>query len=633
MSGLINKISKTRFIKGINCPRFFPLFEIYKNKEQATVSFKDDLSDLMTEENSLKISDYLSDMYEEQNPDDDLEEVDDDELPKVLIDKINKPDPKLEVMMPYFKQMEALSASYAEYMFKTKVIFDFETYKQKRFEAKIQDYDFYSFLDAYQETDNLARVIETKATTSKKFVNVTYTSEDKEKLNFFVESPDGILMTREALKLDVDEKYFKKKADILKRMHAVGSYIYDLTYQRYVIEKSNTLDKQVKYLLAVLNHEYVFDGVYKNGKPDYLKDMDKDKYLIKFIDVTDLTKDFLASFEADVDIVIDRLDHMTYDASNPGPLCPRNGKHKCMFHDICYKNIPKYNSIFTYIGSHNGFKDEHKITHTRQEMIDMGMINMLDVPYSWLNRTSNVLQYDVVHDNKVYMDKERIKLIIDQFKYPLYHLDFETFASPLPRFKGEVPYVQSVFQFNLHIEHKPGVSDEDKDSYVYLATDALDHREQLTKYLCELIKDDGLVIAWNDKFEKGRMKELASYFPQYSDKLNEIINKTFDLWYVFNGFRHVLYDRWNIPEKKGFNYYHKDLNGSFSIKKVLPIFVPKLSYDNLEVKNGNEALVVYANFPTMNKKDFEVQKNALIAYCKQDTWAMVLLLDALRKSI
>lgn len=626
MKHTLNKISKTRFIRGINCPRFFPLFEIYKRgSNDATVAFKDDLSDLLTEENEFKKQDLYDQMIAE-TVDEETDEV-------VIEDFINVDNPKLEVMMPYFTEMENISAKYVEHKFKAPVVASMDTHEQKRFEAQVGDYSFYSFLDIYQETDDVIRVIEAKATTSSKFLKLTVT-ENKEKYNFFEESPDGILMTREALGLPVGENYFKKKEAILKRMHAVGSYIYDITYQRYVIEKyfkdSKAPKKDIKYYLAILNHEYFFDGTYIGDKPDYYKDLDKDQFLIRLVDVTDLTQAFLDSFEADVEEVIHRLDHMTMVEY---PLCPRKGKHKCMFHDICYKDVPKKNSVFTYIGSNHGFEDETGEKHKPEDLLKMGMKYALDIPYHWIKRPNNQLQYEVLDTGKPYMDKVRIKAILDKLTYPLYHLDFETFGSPLPRFKGEKPYDQSVFQFNLHIEHAPGVSDKDKDSYVYLATDHTDQRYALTKYLCELIGETGTVVAWNDSFERARMKELARLFPEFSEKLNDIINRTFDLWYVFKGSHHKLYDGWGIEKKDGFNYYHEDLQGSFSIKKVLPIFVPDLSYANLDVKNGDEAVIVYGNFPKMNKAEFELKKQGLIDYCKQDTWAMVELLKALRKNI
>ena len=71
---------------------------------------------------------------------------------------------------------------------------------------------------------------------------------------------------------------------------------------------------------------------------------------------------------------------------------------------------------------------------------------------------------------------------------------------------------------------------------------------------------------------------------------------------------------------------------SGSEKKTLPVF-SDLSYDNLVVKNGTEAIVEYANYDKMSKEEFALKYEALRIYCKQDTWAMVLILDALRNLV
>ena len=65
-------------------------------------------------------------------------------------------------------------------------------------------------------------------------------------------------------------------------------------------------------------------------------------------------------------------------------------------------------------------------------------------------------------------------------------------------------------------------------------------------------------------------------------------------------------------------------------KKVLPVF-SHLKYDGMPIANGTEALVAYANFPYMNKEEFDIIYQDLLQYCKQDTWAMVEILEALRK--
>ena len=78
-----------------------------------------------------------------------------------------------------------------------------------------------------------------------------------------------------------------------------------------------------------------------------------------------------------------------------------------------------------------------------------------------------------------------------------------------------------------------------------------------------------------------------------------------------------------------FNYYHEDMQGSFSIKKILPLF-SNLTYKGMDISNGVEALVTYAKFKTMNKQEYEYKYQKLVEYCCQDTWAMYEILKGLR---
>ena len=53
----------------------------------------------------------------------------------------------------------------------------------------------------------------------------------------------------------------------------------------------------------------------------------------------------------------------------------------------------------------------------------------------------------------------------------------------------------------------------------------------------------------------------------------------------------------------------------------------------MEVKNGTEALVTYSLYDDMTPDELERAKKNLRVYCKQDTWAMVVILDALRNLV
>ncbi|MDR4968604.1 MAG: DUF2779 domain-containing protein, partial [Acholeplasmataceae bacterium] len=290
------------------------------------------------------------------------------------------------------------------------------------------------------------------------------------------------------------------------------------------------------------------------------------------------------------------------------------------------------NSIFSYIGGHHGFKDSDNNKYERFDLINERKVKATDIPYEWLNRKNNVIQRDVIESNQPYVHPQKIRAGIELLRYPIYHLDFETFPCPLPRFKGEKPYSQSLFQYSIHIEHEPGICDKDSDNYSYVATEHIDLRKDLVENMLKVIKQDGgSIMVYNKSFEQTRLKEMAEIYPEYKSRLFDMIDRLFDLMHLLKGNKKVYASLgFEGEDLETVNYYHNDLNGSYSIKKVLPVF-SDLTYQGMGIANGTDALVTYARFPMMDKKTFETSYQDLLEYCKQDTWAMVKILEELRK--
>lgn len=606
-------ISKTRFINYIRCDRFVALEEIHRDKDKAIVSFSnsDDLEELMNEENNDKVSSILDQMIAEDGED-------------LLV----KSDPQMETMLKYYNEIEMISGRIIEKKFKGQTIYSLDTFKQKRFEFELDGFSFYCFLDGYQEDQDAIRVFEVKATTSKKFLDMIFKLDD-EKLSVFEYSSESILMLREDLGLPVNDHYHKRLKKLEDRLSKEGRYIYDISYQRYVLERDLKTDKKVKYYLAVLNSNYIHEGlVDEKNHPIYTDD------LITFIDVTVLTEKMMPIIEQDQELVMKRLNEMN---ANPVPLgrhCQRKDSRECIFYPICYQHIPTKNSIFTYMDGHYGFKDEFGEKHERFDLINEGFVKAFDVPKTWLNREKNQIQREVMESGVPYVDRKKIKAAIESLSYPIYHLDFETFPCPLPRFKGETPYTQSLFQYSIHIEHKPGICDKDKDNFGFIAKTHDDLRRELIETMLDVIKDDGgSIMVYNQSFEQTRLKEMAQLFPEHENRLLNMVDRLVDLMDFVKGnkkfFSSLGFDK---DESEGLVYYHNDLNGSYSIKKVLPVF-SQLNYENLPIANGTEALVAYANFPYMDQNEFAIVYQDLLEYCKQDTWAMVEILEALRNEI
>lgn len=599
------KISKTGFINLIRCDRFAALEQIYYEEEKSLVTFSDNMDDLMTMENINKRNQLLADMEKEDSDEDN--------------------DADYNVLEPYYNEVEYLTSRAVKHYFEGELTYSANTFNQASYNTNIDGYEFYCFLDGLLTTENGIKVFETKATTSRKFINLKANKE-----SIFERDVDNILRLKKELGHDVDDKYLNQEAKLFDRYSDVGSYVYDLAFQRFVIENSKDFNKENdnRYYLAVLNYEYVFDGKYdENGKPIYPID------IIDFIDFTEITERYLKIILKDFQKVIRRLNTMN---ANPVPLgihCQLKKNRECKFTNICYKHLPENVSILAYAYKHHGFL-EGDYRHDYFDLLNEGYINMLDIPKEWLTRPINIIQYEVVENKEPFYDKGKIKAGINEIKYPLYHLDFESFPCPLPRFKGEKCYSQSLFQFSIHIEREPGVCDKEKDHYSFLAKDHVDRREELVKEMLDVIKPDGgSVLVYNIAFEKSRIRELGELFPQYEERLSDIANRLFDLAHIVKT-NTKFYKELGYPEEhaKNINFYHEKLGGSYSIKKVLPLFTD-LSYADLEISNGEQAFTAYVTFPTLDEKDFKKSYNALVEYCKQDTWAMFEILRGLKEKV
>lgn len=605
-------ITKTKFINYLRCPRYSALDDINENELESDVS----LSQYREEEQEEKLKELYGMMYDDSGND-------------ILTVK----DEQLEVMLPYYNEIEVLAGNVASKYFPGTFKFAYNTKDQESFDCKINGIRYLCYVDIYNEVDDYFNIIEVKATTSKKFLDMGYT-ENKEFQPLF-ENINGIYHVSSNL----SEKGLKIKQKLFDRFDKSGHYVYDLAVQRYIIEndlKQNNQESKIdkiKYYLAVLNKDYVFEGKFEGVKPIYDKDANGNE-IITFFDLTDITKEYMDLISLDrakVERYIRELD-ASYVPINY--YCEKKKTTKCKYVPICWKNIPNKNSIFNYLDAHHGFKDGEGHKHDCYELVSDGIINLVDMPDNYLEREKNIIQKQVTKTHIPYFNKEKIKAGIAQITYPIYHLDFESFPCPLPRFRGEKCYSQSVFQFSLHIEKEEGVCDKINDHYGYLAVNTDDHRLELVEEMIKYIKlDKGTILVYNDSFEKTRLKELSEIFPQYKKELLRMRDMVFDLMNITKT-RSSLYEElgFNKEEASLFNYYHEDMTGSFSIKKILPLF-SNLTYKGMEIANGVEALVTYAKFPKMTQVEYEYKYQKLVEYCRQDTWAMVEILKGLRKSV
>jgi len=619
-------ISKTMFKEYTRCPRVCALDNLYQQKYNSKISFFND-------EKAEMISSLLSQMFTEEGDD--------------LIFEIDK---KQEALLEYYKDVEKYAIEFVSKKLNIPVYYAKETSKQKRFSFKDENgYEYYCYVDGYFENDNDIYIFEVKATTAHKFYalgrnrkNVKKSDHSLLKYYSIFEFDDKHILrlksptNLEGLTLSEYQHYYQKLFD---RYTDQGQYIYDIAVERFIIENSLHQNfkksKKVHYYLVLLNHEYIFDGTYDESGPVYNKDINNQDLFI-LIDVSDITEIYQEEIQKNKEKLVQYIKELD---GNPYPLgvyCERKSQSRCPFVNICWEKVFQKGSILEYTYHTNGFKDLEGNKYSIYDLINQGYTTIQSIPYDWLNRKENQIQRKCYEENKEYINYEKIKLGLSLIQYPIYHLDFEAFACPLPRFKGERPYNQSVFQFSIHVEKEPGVCDLYKDNYYYLAKDQQDRREELIQKLIDIIdlSNGGTVLVYNQSFEQSRLEELMEIFPKYKDNLNTIKEHLFDLFKLVRSNSDLYHKQFNMDkeEAKIFNYYHPNQQGSFSIKKVLPLF-SNLSYSDLNIQNGNEALIAYATYHLYEKEDLEDIYNDLIQYCRQDTWAMVVILNGLRKLV
>ena len=248
------------------------------------------------------------------------------------------------------------------------------------------------------------------------------------------------------------------------------------------------------------------------------------------------------------------------------------------------------------------------------KLLDMGVLNLEDVPEDMITAARAHRHYTAVKTNKVYIEKDSIKNELSQLIYPLYFLDYETFSPAIPLFDGYRPYQRIVFQYSLHVQDEPGA---ELKHYEFLWDKLSDPTEALSETLSKQIGPSGSVIAWNMSFEQGCNTEMGERNPKYKKFYEDINDRMVDLIVSF---------------RQGY-YVDRRFQNSASLKMVLPVFVPKLSYKELGIQEGGTASESWRVMvdPNTVKKKFQQIYDDLLKYCELDTLAMVEILRELEK--
>ncbi len=289
------------------------------------------------------------------------------------------------------------------------------------------------------------------------------------------------------------------------------------------------------------------------------------------------------------------------DQPHPDFACTKPASCPCP--SLCHPNLPEY-------PVYNIPRIGQKALKLRQS----GIRAIKDIPQEMAFSAAQQRHITAVRQGKPLIDRAAIRQSLSGLQYPLHFLDYETFNPALPQYPGYQPYEHIVFQYSLHRIDAPGAAPQ---HFECLMTGPEDPAPQLVAHLLENIHATGSVIVWFQHFEAGRNRDLARHTPEQAEALLDINKRLFDLMLIFKA-----------------AYVDPQFKGSASLKAVLPVLCPALSYDNLAISHGEEAMLSWWQLqqdalltPTERA---EIKAN-MLAYCERDTYAMVAILDVLNR--
>ncbi|HKX84689.1 MAG TPA: DUF2779 domain-containing protein [Pyrinomonadaceae bacterium] len=365
-------------------------------------------------------------------------------------------------------------------------------------------------------------------------------------------------------------------------------YVIDVAFQKIAAERTGA---NVERTFVIT----VDTGYVRNG--DIVPDQ-----LLRVTDVTDNVNANQPLIEQKIDEALNQLN----TEPNPDITVFCADKLECAFITHHFRDIPAYN-----------------VTHIRgiykpklSELIARGILDIRHVPTDFKISERQRTQVEIAIANRPHVRADEIKATLRALKLPLRFFDYETFGYAVPQYHGIKPYQHVPVQFSLHTMR--GV-DQLEHAYHIAGGNGVNPGMEITEALHNAIEGEiGTVVVWNASFEKGRNREGKELHPEFAEFLQSLNDSMFDLETIFGTLQ---------------LYAHPGFLGRTSLKAVLPVIAPHLSYNDLEIVDGQSASIRWYRMTSGKLTDDERSEihDHLKAYCDLDTLAMVEIYKFLMK--
>ena len=317
--------------------------------------------------------------------------------------------------------------------------------------------------------------------------------------------------------------------------------------------------------------------------------------LFESLDCTKEVKSRIGEFEK----MLDPVARITSQSAQPDFKLIAQCK-KCDFFNQCIPESPEYTILNIPRLSEKQLLDLHS----------KGIFLVRDIPESFRLTDTQKLPVECMRSGKTIVAAE-LQQELKNIQWPAHYLDFETTQTALPLYPNVTPYEKIPTQYSIHTCSQCGKVLDHKE---YFADPMRDCRHELAESLIDDLDGEGSVLSYSS-FEEQVINGLIKTCPDLSGPLTSILNRLVDL----------------IKCSKCVN--HPEFRGSNSIKDVLPVLVPDMSYDGLPIANGEDALVTFAYMARgkFTPEECTMKREEMLRYCEQDTLAMVKIHEVFEK--
>lgn len=362
--------------------------------------------------------------------------------------------------------------------------------------------------------------------------------------------------------------------------------IKDAAFQKIVAEVTGA--KVAKAFIVHLNKEYV-----RAGEID-------PKELLVFEDVTEEVSQVESETREEIRNALGMLSLLEIDESWCSCLTRTKTNH-CDSFDYFNPDVP--NPSIYDLPRISKSKLTKFVSEGRLDLDDIGLDDVTE---------KQAFVVKSAHLREPVIDQVELSRFYSQATYPVYFLDYETYSSAIPLIDGASPQAPIPFQYSLHIKRTP--DDMELVHTEYLADKAAMPLGMI-EHMQNHIGAKGSVVSWHASFENTQNRNMAKLYPAKADFLGDLIDRTLDLEDLF---------------KSG--YVDIAFGGSTSIKKVLPVIAPDLTYEDMDVASGTDAMEAWARLISMQDGLERTElREAMLEYCKLDTYAMVRIFEEIER--